>query len=65
MVAEEQLKCNICGGIIVSASQAEQHASTSSHEFNKSKLEQELNTVKMENYQNDNSVVLSWKRNSL
>ena len=64
MVAEEQLKCNICGGIIVSASQAKQHASTSSHELNKSKLEQELNTVKMENYQNDNSVVLSWERNS-
>jgi hypothetical protein len=65
MVAEEQLKCNICGGITVSASQAEQHASTSSHELNKSKLEQELNTVRMENYQNDNSVVLSWERNSL
>jgi hypothetical protein len=65
MVAEEQLKCNICSGIIVSASQAEQHASTSSHELNKSKLEQELNTVKMENYQNDNSVVLSWERNSV
>ena len=65
MVAEEQLKCNICGGIIVSASQAEQHASTSSHELNKSKLEHELNTVKMENYQNDNSVVLSWERNSV
>ncbi|MDQ4015688.1 MAG: hypothetical protein M3136_07980 [Thermoproteota archaeon] len=65
MVAEEQLKCNICGGITVSASQAEQHASTSSHELKKSKLEQELNTVRMENYQNDNSVVLSWERNSL
>jgi hypothetical protein len=65
MVAEEQLKCNICGGITVSASQAEQHASTSSHELNKSKFEQELNTVRMENYQNDNSVVLSWERNSL
>jgi hypothetical protein len=65
MMAEEQLKCNICGGITVSASQAEQHAATSSHELNKSKLEQELNTVRMENYQNDNSVVLSWERNSL
>jgi hypothetical protein len=65
MVAEEQLKCNICGGITLSAIQAEKHASTSSHELNKSKLEQELNTVKMENYQNDNSVVLSWKRNSV
>ena len=65
MVAEEQLKCNICGGITVSASQAKQHASTSSHQLNKSKLEQELNAVKMENYQNDNSVVLSWERNSV
>lgn len=65
MVAEELLKCNICGGIIVSASQAEQHASTSSHESNKSKLEQELYTVKMGNYQNDNSVVLSWERNAV
>lgn len=65
MVAEEQLKCNICGGITLSASQAEQHASTSPHELNKSKLELELNTVRMENYQNDNSVVLSWERNSV
>jgi hypothetical protein len=65
MVTEEQLKCNICGGITVSASQAKQHASTSSHKLNKSKLEQELNTVRMENYQNDNSVVISWERSSV
>ena len=65
MVAEEQLKCNICGGITVSASQAKQHASTSSHELNKSKLEQELNVVKMENYQNESSVVISWERSSV
>ncbi|HEX6252942.1 MAG TPA: hypothetical protein VFZ55_01865 [Nitrososphaera sp.] len=65
MVAEEQLKCNICGGITVSASQAKQHASTSSHELNKSKLEQELNAVRMENYQNESSVVISWERGSM
>jgi hypothetical protein len=65
MVAEEQLKCNICGGITVSVSQAKQHASTSSHELNKSKLEQELNAVKMENYQNESSVVISWERSSV
>nr|MDQ3854464.1 hypothetical protein [Thermoproteota archaeon] len=65
MVAEEQLKCNICGGITVSASQAEQHASTSSHQLNKSKLEQELNAVRMEIYQNESSVVTSWERSSV
>jgi hypothetical protein len=65
MVAEEQLKCNICGGIMVSASQAKQHASTSSHQLNKSKLEQELNAVRMENYQNESSVVISWERSSV
>jgi hypothetical protein len=65
MVTEEQLKCNICGGVMVSASQAEQHASTSSHQLNKSKLEQELNAVKMENYQNDSSVIKSWNRSSV
>jgi hypothetical protein len=65
MVAEEQLKCNICGGISVSASEAKQHASTSSHELNKSKLEQELNAVRMENYQNESSVVISWERSSV
>jgi hypothetical protein len=65
MVSEEQLKCNICGGITVSASQAKQHASTSSHELNKSKLEQELNAVSMENYQNESSVVISWERSSV
>jgi hypothetical protein len=66
MVPEEQLKCNICGGgIMVSVSQAKQHASTSSHELNKSKLEQELNAVRMENYQNESSVVISWERSSV
>jgi hypothetical protein len=64
-VAEEQLKCNICGDITVSASQTKQHASTSSHQLNKLKLEQELNTVKMENYQNDSSVIISWERSSV
>ncbi|HWS19873.1 MAG TPA: hypothetical protein VN239_04235 [Nitrososphaera sp.] len=65
MVAEEQLKCNICGGITVSASQAKQHESTSAHEKNKSKLEQELSAVRMEKYQNDTSVVMSWERSCL
>ncbi|MDQ3807602.1 MAG: hypothetical protein M3298_05480 [Thermoproteota archaeon] len=65
MVAEEQLKCNICGGITVSVSQAKQHASTSAHGTNKSKLEQELNTVRIEKYQNDTSVVMSWERSCL
>jgi hypothetical protein len=64
MVTEEQVKCNICGGITVRVSQARQHASTSSHELNKSKLEQKLNAVRIENYQNDNSVIISWKKTS-
>jgi hypothetical protein len=65
VVEEEQLKCNICDGIMVSVSQAKQHASTSSHELNKSKLEQELNAVRIKNYQNDSSVVISWERSSV
>jgi hypothetical protein len=66
MVAEEKLKCNICGGgIIVSASHAKQHASTPSHELNKLKLEQELNAVRIENYENESSVVISWERSSV
>jgi hypothetical protein len=64
MVAEEQVKCNICGGISVSESQVKQHASTPSHELNKSKLEQKLNAVRIENYQNDSSVIMSWKKSS-
>jgi hypothetical protein len=65
MVAEEQLKCNICGGIKVSSSQAKEHASTSSHELNKSKLEEDLYAIGRENYQNDISVVISWERSSV
>jgi hypothetical protein len=66
MVAEEQqrLTCIICG-ITVNASQAKQHASTSSHKLRKSTLEQELNAVRKVNYQNDSSVVVSWKRSSV
>jgi hypothetical protein len=62
-VPEEQLKCNICG-ITVSTSQAKQHASTSSHESQKSKLEQELKAVRKESYKNDSSVIVQWE-NSL
>jgi hypothetical protein len=65
MVTEmQQLLCNICG-IMVSASQAKQHTSTYSHELNKSTLEQKLNAVRKENYQNDSSVVVSWERSSV
>jgi hypothetical protein len=62
MVTEEQqVMCNICG-ITVSASQTKQHTSTSSHELHKATLEQELNAVRKENYQNDSSLVISWER---
>ena len=64
MVAEEQIKCNICGGVTVNVSQVKQHASTPSHELNKSKLEQKLNAVRIENYQNDSSVIMSWNKSS-
>jgi hypothetical protein len=66
MVAEKQelLLCNICG-IMVSASQAKQHASTPSHELHKSTLEQELDAVRKENYQNDTSVVVIWEKSSV
>jgi hypothetical protein len=66
MDKEEQayLTCNICG-ITVSASQANQHASTASHELNKATLKEKLNAVRKENYQNDSSLVLSWERSSV
>ncbi|MDQ3884117.1 MAG: hypothetical protein M3239_01575 [Thermoproteota archaeon] len=65
MAAEnQQLMCNICG-IVINPSQAKQHASTSSHKLYKSMLEQELNTIRKENYQNDESVVVSWEKTFL
>lgn len=60
-MADEQLKCNICG-ITVSASQAKQHASSSSHESRRSELEQELGAVIKESYKNDSSVIGQWER---
>ena len=65
MVTEEKVKCNICGGILVNSDQAKQHASTSSHELNRSRLEQDLGAVSMENYHDDVSVIMSWKKASL
>jgi hypothetical protein len=58
---EEQLRCNICG-IMISASQAKQHASTSLHTSLKSKLEHDLNVVSEGSYKNDSSVVILWER---
>ena len=62
MVTEEQLKCNICGGFTLSISEAKQHAATSSHEANKLKLEKDLNDVRIENYENDSTVIGSWNK---
>jgi hypothetical protein len=62
MVTEEQLRCNICGGLTVSISEAKQHAATSSHEANKLKLEKELKEVRIENYENDSTVIVSWNK---
>ncbi len=64
MVAEEKVKCNICGGILFDAIQIKQHTSTSSHEYNRSKLEQDLEAVRTKSYQNNISVIMSWKKTS-
>jgi hypothetical protein len=65
MTEEEQqmVKCNICG-IKLSASQVQQHELTASHELHKSMLEQELNAVRKENYENASSVVVAWEKSS-
>jgi hypothetical protein len=56
LMPDEQLKCNVCG-IVVSASQAKQHAATSSHGSKKAELEQKLKAVKKESYKGDSSVI--------
>ena len=58
-MVDEQLRCNICE-IVVGTREAEQHASTSSHESRKSKLEQQLKDVSKESYKSDRSVVVQW-----
>lgn len=65
MIIEEKVRCNICGNILINTSQAKEHASTSSHELNRSRLEQDLETVRTKNYQNDISVIMSWKKTSM
>jgi hypothetical protein len=59
-MADEELKCNICG-VAVTSSQAKQHASTSSHESCRSELEQELGEVEQGSYKNDSSVIFYWE----
>lgn len=59
-MAEDQLRCNICG-VTVSSSQAKQHASTSNHGSRRIELEQELKTIRKENYKNDSSVIVQWE----
>lgn len=63
MMAEEQLRCNICD-VPLSASQAKLHTSTSSHESRRAGLEQELKAVRKESYTNDGSIIVKWE-NSL
>lgn len=59
-MADEQLKCNICG-VSVSASEAKQHAASSSHGSHRQELERQLDNVKKESYKNDSSVILLWE----
>jgi hypothetical protein len=61
MVPPESLSlmCNICGKP-VSASEANQHASTNSHQSHKATLEQDLLAVRRQCYQNDSSVLDKW-----
>lgn len=61
---DEQLKCNICG-VSVSASEATQHAGTSSHESRLSELEQRLQEVRKESYKNDISVIFQWESSTM
>lgn len=60
-MADEQLKCNICG-VTVSASQSKQHALSSSHDSRRSELEQKLEAIRKESYKDDDSsVIFQWK----
>lgn len=61
VMAEELLRCNICG-ITVGTSQASEHVSTPAHMSLKSKLEEDLRAVKKteDKYKNDSSVILQW-----
>jgi hypothetical protein len=59
-MADEQLRCNICG-VAVSASQVKLHVSTSSHESCQSEVEQDLKKARNENYKNDSSVIDQWE----
>ena len=61
LMPDEQLKCNICG-VVVSASRAEQHASSSSHVDGKVKLEHELDALKDGGYKSESSVILQWEK---
>jgi hypothetical protein len=58
---EEHIKCNICN-IMIKANQAIQHVSTFSHTASKSKLEEDLDAIKEELYNNDSSVIIRWQR---
>jgi len=59
-VADEKIKCNICG-VTVSAEQAKQHAASSSHGSRRQELERQLESIKKESYKNDSSVILRWE----
>jgi hypothetical protein len=59
-MAEEQLRCNICG-VTVSAGEAKQHAASSLHSSRRQELERQLDDVRKESYKNDSSVILRWE----
>ena len=60
-MSDERLKCNICG-VVVSASHAKQHASSSSHIDGKVRLQREFDALKEGGYKSDSSVILQWEK---
>ena len=59
MAASEELRCNICG-LLVSSASAQDHASTGTHDSLKRKLNERLEALKSEKYVGDRSVVVQW-----
>lgn len=60
MANPEELRCNICETMLI-ASEASKHSSTLSHNSLKSRIENDLEKIRNEDYRNDSSVILRWK----
>ena len=62
-LAPEELRCNVCEQAL-SPDAVAIHSASDTHKNRKAQLERDLGRISAEKYENDTSVILTWKESA-